>query len=73
MDNLVLRSHLALLLAMLLWGSSFIALKLAVNDLSPMIVIFMRMAIGAVAFLSHACISFSKLRHCVTPVPVRPG
>ncbi|WP_394168311.1 DMT family transporter [Saccharospirillum alexandrii] len=52
MDNLVLRSHLALLLAMLLWGSSFIALKLAVNDLSPMIVIFMRMAIGAVAFLT---------------------
>ncbi|MEP4545960.1 MAG: DMT family transporter [Saccharospirillum sp.] len=52
MDNLVLRSHLALLLAMLLWGSSFIALKLAVYDLSPMIVIFMRMAIGAVAFLT---------------------
>lgn len=52
MDNLVLRSHLALLLAMLLWGSSFIALKLAVNDLSPMIVIFMRMAIGAIAFLT---------------------
>lgn len=52
MDNLVLRCHLALLLAMLLWGSSFIALKLAVNDLSPMIVIFMRMAIGAVAFLT---------------------
>lgn len=52
MDNLVLRSHLALLLAMLLWGSSFIALKLAVTDLSPMIVVFMRMAIGAVAFLT---------------------
>ncbi|WP_028670734.1 DMT family transporter [Saccharospirillum impatiens] len=52
MDNLVLRSHLALLLAMVLWGSSFIALKLAVTDLSPMIVVFMRMAIGAIAFLT---------------------
>lgn len=51
MGNVVLRSHLALLLAMVLWGSSFIALKIAVNDLSPMIVVFMRMAIGSVAFL----------------------
>lgn len=51
MGNVVLRSHLALLLAMLLWGSSFIALKVAVNEISPMIVVFMRMAIGSAAFL----------------------
>lgn len=51
MGNVVLRSHLALLLAMLLWGSSFVALKVAVNELAPMIVVFMRMAIGSAAFL----------------------
>lgn len=51
MDKLVLRSHLALLLAMVLWGSSFIALKVAVNEMAPMVVVFLRMAIGATAFL----------------------
>lgn len=50
-DNVTLRAHLALLLAMLLWGSSFIALKLAVTELSPMIVVFLRMCVGALAFL----------------------
>jgi len=49
--NVTLRAHLALLLAMFIWGSSFIALKIAVNDLAPMIVVFMRMTIGALAFL----------------------
>ncbi|WP_320823694.1 DMT family transporter [Reinekea sp.] len=49
--NTTLRAHLALLLAMILWGSSFIALKITVNEMSPMIVIFLRMAIGTVAFL----------------------
>ena len=49
--NVVLRSHLALMLAMVIWGSSFIALKIAVNDLAPMIVVFLRMSIGSLAFL----------------------
>lgn len=49
--NTTLRAHLALLLAMILWGSSFIALKITVNEMSPMIVIFLRMAIGTLAFL----------------------
>jgi|TARA_B110000503_G_scaffold118330_1_gene179149 drug/metabolite transporter (DMT)-like permease len=49
--NTTLRAHLALLLAMILWGSSFIALKITVNEMSPMIVVFLRMAIGTVAFL----------------------
>ena len=36
---------------MVLWGSSFIALKVAVNEMAPMIVVFMRMAIGSLGFL----------------------
>lgn len=51
MPNTTLRAHLALLLAMLMWGTSFIALKLAVTELAPMIVIFLRMSVGALAFL----------------------
>ncbi len=48
-------SHLlapfCLVLAMFLWGSSFIALKLAFVDYHPMLVIFGRMAIASLAFL----------------------
>ncbi|MHA7880478.1 MAG: DMT family transporter [Saccharospirillum sp.] len=51
MNNPVVRSHLALLLAMVLWGSSFIALKVAVTEMAPMVVVFLRMAIGSVTFL----------------------
>lgn len=40
-----------LVLAVALWGSSFIALKLAFQELSPMWVIFGRMALGSVVFL----------------------
>jgi len=51
MNNPTLRAHLALLLAMTLWASSFIALKVAVNEIAPMIVVFLRMLIGSTAFL----------------------
>ncbi|MEJ2042244.1 MAG: DMT family transporter [Reinekea sp.] len=51
MEKNNLRAHLALLVAMIVWGSSFIALKTAVTAMSPMIVVFLRMTIGAVAFL----------------------
>ncbi|WP_256657358.1 MULTISPECIES: DMT family transporter [unclassified Pseudomonas] len=40
-----------LVLAMALWGSSFIALKLAFQEISPMWVIFGRMALGSLVFL----------------------
>ena len=40
-----------LLLAMLLWGSSFIALKIAFTAYHPMIVIFGRMAVASICFL----------------------
>lgn len=51
MQNIALRSHLALITAMILWGSSFIALKVAVNEIDPMIVVFLRMLIGSTVFL----------------------
>ncbi len=40
-----------LVLAMALWGSSFIALKLAFAELPPLWVIFARMALGSLVFL----------------------
>ncbi|MCY1347700.1 carboxylate/amino acid/amine transporter [compost metagenome] len=40
-----------LIVAMALWGSSFIALKLAFQELPPMWVIFGRMALGSLVFL----------------------
>ncbi|MFM1897007.1 MAG: hypothetical protein RLZZ385_2081 [Pseudomonadota bacterium] len=51
MNPHILRSHLALILAMVLWGSSFVALKAAVSDMAPMIVVLLRMVIGSVGFL----------------------
>ena len=50
MSNAV-RAHLELVIAMTLWGSSFIALKIAVTDMSPMIVVFLRMLVGSLSFL----------------------
>ena len=40
-----------LLIAMLFWGSSFIALKLAFQYYDPMVVIFGRMVLGTLFFL----------------------
>lgn len=42
---------MCLVVAMALWGSSFIALKLAFTELPPLWVIFGRMAIGSLVFL----------------------
>ncbi len=42
---------LCLILAMFLWGSSFVAMKLAFQDYHPMVVIFGRMAVASLAFL----------------------
>jgi drug/metabolite transporter (DMT)-like permease len=40
-----------LLLAMVLWGSSFVALKIAFRAYDPMVVIFGRMAVASMGFL----------------------
>jgi len=45
---------LALILAMILWASSFIALKLAFRVYDPMVVIFARMLIASLCFLAIA-------------------
>lgn len=45
------RAHLSLLIAMTLWGSSFVALKIAVTDMPPMIVVFLRMLVASMAFM----------------------
>jgi drug/metabolite transporter (DMT)-like permease len=52
---------IGLLLAMLLWASSFVALKLAFRAYHPMVVIFGRMAVASACFL----ILFIWFRHHV--------
>lgn len=47
----VTRAHLGLIIAMILWGSSFIALKVAVTEMPAMIVVFLRMLVASMAFL----------------------
>jgi len=41
----------SLILAMFLWGSSFVAMKLAMQEYHPMVIIFGRMAVASLAFL----------------------
>ncbi len=53
-------SFLALLGAMVLWGSSFVAMKYAFCYFSPLVVIFGRMVVAAVCFLPFVP-TFSRL------------
>ena len=41
----------ALILAMALWGSSFVAVKYGVRDMPPAVLLFGRMVAGALCFL----------------------
>ncbi|MEN8199757.1 MAG: DMT family transporter [Thermodesulfobacteriota bacterium] len=50
-DSPSLLPQLCLIIAMFLWGSSFIALKLAFAEYHPMVVIFGRMAVASLIFL----------------------
>ncbi len=50
---------LSLVFAMFIWGSSFIALKTAMNDLSPYTVIFLRMLTASLCFV-YFIKSFTK-------------
>ncbi len=49
MDTLI--SVFVLLLAMLLWGSSFVAMKFAFTELEPMVVVFGRLIVASLCFL----------------------
>lgn len=44
-------AHLALVLAMVVWGSSFTFLKIAIAVMHPMQVIFLRLLVGSIALL----------------------
>jgi drug/metabolite transporter (DMT)-like permease len=52
---------LGLLLAMLLWASSFVALKVAFRAYDPMVVIFGRMAVASLCFLLLCRWSFKRV------------
>lgn len=49
-----LMADLALISASLLWGSSFLAMKVAVNTFDPLLVILARMAMGSFIFIPMA-------------------
>lgn len=51
MTRSVLYAHLGLVMAMIIWGSSFMAIKIAVSELSPVVVVAWRMIIGSIALL----------------------
>ena len=51
MDRSLLKAHLAVMTAVVIWATSFIALKVAIGEVAPMVVVFFRMAIGSLAFL----------------------
>lgn len=51
MNTSVLIPFLALITAMILWASSFVALKIAIQSYDPMVVIFGRMFIASLFFL----------------------
>lgn len=55
--------HLALVCAMLLWASSFIALKLAFTAYDPMVVLFGRMIIASFCFLPFLPALLKKCRY----------
>lgn len=52
---------LSLLIAVLLWSSSFVALKFSFQTLDPFIVIFFRMAIASLCFILFACWRIQKI------------
>ena len=51
LNSRLLYAHLALILAMIIWGSSFTFLKIAIETLHPMQVIFLRLLVGSLVLL----------------------
>ena len=47
--------------AMALWGSAFIAIKIALNDIPPFALIFLRLILGSVFFLAFWRVSFREV------------
>ena len=65
MNNLVLKAHAAVFTAVVIWACSFIALKVAVNEVAPMVVIFLRLLLGSLAFLA----AWPWIRHGINYQP----
>ncbi|MDG3088211.1 hypothetical protein P7F88_19900 [Vibrio hannami] len=40
MNRALLKAHLAVLTAVVIWATSFIALKVAIGEVAPMVVVF---------------------------------
>lgn len=52
MNQELLKAHLAVLTAVVIWATSFIALKIAIGEVAPMVVVFLRMLVGSLTFLA---------------------
>ena len=50
-SKIPLTAFLSLILAMLIWGSSFVALKASLNDTQPYTIMFLRMFIASLCFI----------------------
>lgn len=61
MKNSAIRPIIALIIAMILWASSFVALKLAIRFYDPMVVIFGRMIVAS-AFFFLIAYQFKKTK-----------
>ena len=60
--NGTVTAYAALTLAMLAWGSSFIALKIAFSEYTPMFVIFGRMVLGMIFFIPVLIKGMTRIR-----------
>ncbi|TCS40383.1 DMT family transporter [Reinekea marinisedimentorum] len=65
MNTVLLKAHLAVLTAVVIWATSFIALKVAVGEVAPMVVIFLRMIVGSLAFIA----AWPWIRHGINYQP----
>ncbi len=65
MNKIPLLAIISLLTAMTLWGSSFIAMKIAMQEFGPLTVVFGRMAL--------ATICFALIAPKLLPIRYRPG
>ncbi len=51
LNSRLVYAHLAIIVAMIIWGSSFTYLKIAITAMHPMQVIFLRLLVGSLALL----------------------
>ncbi len=54
--------YIALIIAMIIWGSSFVALKISFRHFNPFFVVFMRQLLAAVVFIPFVWRHFKRVR-----------